>query len=687
MGLLLLTSCVQNNRSGAEPGMPVEPYEPYVEYRTDLEPNRWLLLQTETPNDAYETTVVYDPVHKRVLRHGGHMLRRSAQSSYTTVYDPFEDAFSELPATSQRMCLVEGVWVDSRNAFALVGGIVSHGSVAWGRFNDDYTRLEPADTLGPFFYTFETDAWVMMRPGDVDGWPLRPLHAPVAYDPSSDTIWGLVGSTDGKHLYAYNVHLNTVKKYPVPDALWRRLFYGIAVDPNGRKLAIFGGSTGWNMERHDDLWLFDLVTHEWTEGPKGPPGGIAGKSDFLNRVLLYHGPSHGFLLFDHDVDGSLDPESLADAGPLTTWRLDLDEMTWEKLPTSDAPPFLGRIVFAENLDAVFLWGGGPDKANKRSTSRSLYVMRPWLPGARYWPAPTPSVDVRADGALLMWAAKPGTRYEVARAEVAGGEVGRFERIGQVTATSEAARFLDDPQGGHVAYRIREVGSPRWSLVRFNAPDAPEPPVVTVEPDGTVNVAIATEAGTKYWIERAHGAGEFEVLGSVNGTGGVVTFRDTEVNPDINEGVPVWRYRIGAADSDRPGVLSGYSPAQPTVPGPPRKFQVEEVAPGRVRVSWEPASAHDRLRLYYNDYFCNARGGLAPTYAADFYDLGAFRGESFEVDLPELDHSDRDPKLEHCPEGGRYDYFYARVQDARGQLGFWSDTRSPNDATFHNPGDH
>lgn len=688
--VLMVASCGGGRPPTAgEPDPTIEPYEPPVEYRPDLEPNRWERLRDDAPNSVYETAVTYDPVHHRVLRHGGHYPRSAAQTPYTLAYDPLQDAFSELavPRTPQRMCLVQGTWVESKKAFAVVAGIVSHGSVPMGRYDENFVRIEPYAMPGPFLLHVEDREWEMAQPDRTDTWPRRALHRDVAYDRSSDAVFGLMSKSDQKHLYFYDVHRNEVGKFPLPEELWGRLFYAIAVDPDRRLLALFGGQKEWRGDRASDLWLFDLARREWRRGSSGPPGGLSGTYDFLNPVLAYHGPSGNFLLFVRDVPGDADPDTVQDPGPLSVWRYDIEADRWEQLPTQNPPPFMGEPVYAENLDAVFLWGGGPDKVgnHKESTSTSLWVLRPRLPGARVPPAPTPSLRVLSDGVELLWAAEPGATYEVARAEV-DAIPGAYRIVGSVTASSETARFLDGPQDRLVAYRIRRAGSRRWSLARFNAPAAPSAPEVTVDPDGSVQVAVKTRRGLRYVVERVHGTQAFEPVRTLNGTGDWVRFREAGLVQGGSADEPVWRYRVAAYDPDQPGVLSGYGPAASTLPPAPRAFRVEQLGNMRVHVTWTPRSPHEKLRVWYNNYFCNARASLDQVYVADFKDLGAHEGASFDLELPPIGPDDRDPQLSNCPSGGRHHYFYARVENAKGQLGFYSDLRSPTDPVFHVPGE-
>lgn len=700
-------------------------------FRPDLPGNVWVHLRDDLPVPAWETAIAYDPRTGDVVQHGGHIAFNYAQSGYTTHYNVEHDSIEEAraPVRPMRRCIVESAWLSGPQRVATVQGAASHGTMPQGIVR--YFKLERADAVGPWLYDAVTQEWEHMRPAATVSWPQRE-HAAIAYDETSDAMF-LIGN-DG--LVAYFPRLNRIVKYPLPSPLLHRMGYALAVDPDARKLVVFGGaSRHWvygNIDGDetdncgvvsdevcasyyrayvkDDTWVLDLsqppasdwVTNADAGVPSGwhqvegahPPRGLPMWNH--NRLsFAWHPGSGQLLLLQNDISQA--PLTDVRQWPLLDlWAFDAKLERWALVPTQNPPHLYGVTSLATKEDVLLVWGGGHQGADASQDTHamgntSLYLMRPHFDGPRL---DAPSVDrvqaaaVGPEDNTVVFDADVGASYEVQRA-TSRPEVGPYQTVATVTAEHAQTTYVDHaPDAGFVGYRVRKVGTQRFSIPGFTEPPYPHQVVAHVESSKRVEVRWAPLAQSVKSLRVYRLGPEGRVkLAALDPTSR--TYTDTSV--DLSDG----RVRAyGVAAVDFAGREGGLSPLAFSVDDAPRALDVHAevhgadggVDGGVFEVNWAPRSPGESLQLYYLDYHCNARSSIVAYMDAYTPVLGRVQGGHGVVHVPPLDPVLRNKApLAEPGECGRTlrpgHYFYGRIVNALGQEGFFSDLMSPSDARF------
>lgn len=708
--------------AGQATGTPLPPFRP------DLSPNHWTLLRDDLPTPPWEVGLAYDPSSSKLFVHGGHLLQSYVQSSYTFTYDLRLDTYGEslAPVRPPRRCIVELAYLDGPQKFATIHGSSGHGSVPQGYLQGWIVKR--SDPVGPWLLDPQLDRWEHARPSGPE-WPRR-VHSNIAYDPTSDALYVIAA---GGVLYAYLPHANQVVTLPMPAALDNRLGYGLAFDPDTRQLAVFGGTPHMFFYGYkdgdetdncdvvsaekcteyykyfvkDDTWLLDVdeaATAGWPKAPSTqdipagwhpatgpqPPRGMPTWNH--SRIQLHwHSPTGQMLLVQNPIEDA-PLQNATTWPPVELWALDPAARTWQKLSTTSPPHFAGLAAYARREDALVVWGGGaqgPSASQDGSamTSRNLYALRPQIPGA---PLREPAAVERVASAhhhdgvtTLSFAAEPGVTYEIERAP-AEPVVGAYTVIGSLTAPAAEATWTDASAGSEAhAYRVRPQGSLRWSLPAFDQLPPPRGVRAIVHSATAVQVSWsgATPPGVASHRVYRWGPGESRHLVGEVTTG--TAWLDTP--PDLSDG-KARVYVVTAVDAA--GRESGPSPMAFTLSDPPEGFDVHRLTDGRFQIDWTPQDpAHQRLQLFYQDYHCNARGGIE-TYLDTFAPVAGspFSQTHFIVEAPAIDPAAHDlaPSLDgECASTVKTgDYFHARLLNDLGQPGFYSDLVSPGDPRFH-----
>jgi hypothetical protein len=697
-------------------------------FRPELEPNRWQLVRDDLPNIAWEAGLAYDPRAGRVAHHGGHLLSSYAQSNYTSLYTIRDDIFSEslAPLRPMRRCISELAYLDGPERFATVQGGTGHGSLPQGRLSE--YRIVRGDARGPWLLDPTRDRWEDARPSGAQ-WPRR-SHANVAYDPTSDVLFGL-GSAS---LTAFVAHTNEILELPLPAALHGRRGYGLAFDPDSRRLVVFGGATrlffygridGDETDNCDvvdaatcasyfrdfvlsDTWILDIdeaaragwpaaatadaIPTGWHRalGEPHPPRGMP-TWNHTRLQLHFHPPSGRMLLLQSPIDDA-PIQSSREWPPIELWALDAARETWERIETIDPPHYAGIATWASGEDALFVWGGGGTTAEARATdpaamsSRSLYMIRPAIAGAPpLAPAPLSRIAVETveGGVAVRFAGEPGVEHEIARADVAR-IAGAYEVVARVRAEGRETTWIDAGAGtASHAYRVRPVGALRWSLPAFDRPARPTG--LRAIPRSATEVALAWDRSIDPDVVAYHvyrwgpGEGRHRIAEALS----PLAMVDSEI--DLSDGLA--RVYVVTA-IDRAGRESGSSPMAFTVPDPPEALEVRMEDDGRFTVAWLPQDAeHQRLAIHYLDYHCNARSTIE-VFLDTFVPVagGPFTGDRVVVEAPPIDPALRErAPLAEPGECGRTrrdgHFFYARVVNALGQPGFYSDIVAPIDERF------
>ncbi len=704
--------------TGDDAGSPApEPFRP------ELTANRFELVRDDLPAFVWESGVAYDPRTESIVHHGGHVSHRYAQSPYTWRYALREDRFIEATprARPPRRCLVEVDYLDDAERVVTVQGGASHGSLPAGRIAG--WRVVRGDPRGPWLYDAVEDAWAAARPSGT-AWPQR-IHAQTAYDPASDALF-LVG---GDALYAYVEHANTVLRHPIPADLAGRSFYGIAFDRDARRLVVFGGtSRPWTYGHldgdetdncgvvdqetcnsyyrqyvHSDTWVLDVdaaAASGWADAPSegalpagwshldegaGPPRGMP-QLNHQRLQLTWHAPSGRVLLLQNDVH-EVPLMSPATWSPVRLWAFDAVAMRWDEVPVEEPPHFMGHTTYVADLDVLVTWGGGQRGADAASdtnaaTSSTLYLMRPRIGDLPARPPATVdaiTATTTTRGVELRFAARAGRRYEIARAD-ADPMAGAFAPLATVEADADPATYVDlTAADAPHAYRVREVGTERWSRPAFDAPRWPGETTADVESATSVRVRWAAVDGAARYAVHRSGPGETRTL-----VGETASTELLDDGVDLSDG-RVRLYTVTAIDPA--GRQSGHGPMAYTVADRPTALDVRARADGRLDVTWDAPRDGLALELYYLDYHCNARASIE-TFLDTFTPVagGPFEGGAAVIEPPAIDPVARmaAPTAEPGECGRTFHeghFLYGRFVDRLGQRGLYSGIVSPDDPAY------
>jgi hypothetical protein len=250
---------------------------------------------------------IYDPVGDRLVFHGG-SLGVPVQCSFPT--STFENETWILDLRCNLWRKIDGGPPTGRTRHAAVYDSTNHRMVIFGgRYR--------AGTSGA--YTPYGDVW--------------------AFDLETE-VWSQVSTTAG------------------PSA---RANAGVAYDPTGHRLIVFGGnasSSGMNYIALNDTWTLDLVNGQWSEVvTTGAP------SPRLFQSALWDAARQRFI-----VHGGADEGAFFDTAQYydEVYALDVDSGTWARLddPVNERPAgrFWGGIVHDPMHDGYLLFGGHDDES-------------------------------------------------------------------------------------------------------------------------------------------------------------------------------------------------------------------------------------------------------------------------------------------------------------------------------------
>jgi hypothetical protein len=680
--------------------------------------NSWILVHEYAPNINWENGVAWDPRTRRIVWHGGHMGRLYPQSNYTFLYDPKQNRFSEsqAPTRPQRRCLIHLDYLDAWGLVVTTDGGRSHGSIPGGGLKGDFRSVMFDVSRGPWLYDPVLDTWEDCRTLP-PVWQ-RAAHAPIAYEPGTDALFALRGDK----LAIFSPRLNRMFFRALPPALHRRLGYGLAADPRGRRLIVFGGSAGggyqWaraaegqtraeaRAEAYDrmvknDTWIYDIVKDKWHEAAvdaaKRPPRGMP-MNGMLNLQLVWHEASDTAFLVQSAIDDARTPA--VKWPPAQCWSFDPDRETWTLVPTvpgpqGQQPAFAGLLTYEPEQNRLWLFGGGRDGEGfegkpqdpaaifPAQRSRLVWSCRLEVPGRSSRPVPSaaaPSVETLAEGVRVAWQQPPGSRYDVFRA-VADPFPGAYERINTKPVNGGSYLDKDVKEGRVYAYRVAVAGSGRQSPCAFNQLWRPSGVLVSVESKNRVRVSWPPHKADDvagYKVYRAHGK-ELE-----KGEGTCLTdlpVRDTHIvddKIDLSDGV-IRSYWVTVVN--RAGIESGASPLAYTVPdAPPSLGCPVGVGPSdgvgnrlNYVIAWDWP---DDVKV----------AGFNVYHATEHIDTllvkGGYRAfwplwkKLTDKPITRREYFFTIPKDKPC-----HHYFYVRAVNILGQEGFYTDIVSPTDRRF------
>lgn len=632
------------------------------------------VVRTNLPNNTWENAAVFDSTTNEVVLSGGHVLGGYAQSPYTFRFaaPDFATRASHAASQPQRRCLVDGAFASSIGQSVYGHGLLEHGSINPGHFKSGFTTIGLAETPGPWLYDSRRDTWVDARPLGT-AFDQR-QHAPMTYDPATDTVVSLRMNA----LQLFHVATNQVLTRPIPRALEGRLFYAIAADPVAKRLVVFGGSQGhflwaagdaganWEALVKDDTWLYDPATDTWDEvqTTTRPPRGVPGQ-DFSKLSASWE-PVTGNVLVR--VNPLSVYERDARRWPAAeTWAFNVTAREWTKLEL-DGPPFIAQLVVDPVARRVLLIGGGADAVDRPSLSRELRsctlpTAGPELPAI----APTDTrVQTFADGGVLLeWSGAIGD--EVFRAALATNAPwpGAFVKVGN----SSDGRFFDTPSRSTWAYEVRRNGA-RVAAPVVTRPPRPEGLRVAVVSGTRVALSWnAVASGLTYRVHRARGGATGVALGMTTGT----TYDDQTV--DLSDGV-ARRYWVTAVNAG--GIESGASPQAFSFPEAPLAPDATSTSANTVRVTWQwPAEVPVlRFEVFHLNEHRNTLSESDPFGPTGWY------GQMQATTPTPVAPTAREfvftiPANETRP----HHYFWVKAVNVLGQAGFTTDLVSATDWRF------
>lgn len=649
--------------------------------------NRWERIATDAPLQVWEHGAAYDPIRRRFVQTGGHVLGGYPQSSYSFFFDPWQKRYSLSlsPTRPQRMCLVDLVYVDSLGRLLLSQGSVEHGSLSSGGLSADGTFIDwsyrTRPPAGPWLFDAGAERWEDARMlGTNMG---SRFHSQLAYDAGSDLVFYLLDAS----LTRYSPRQNQARQTPLPLELQGRRSYGIAADPDGRKIYIFGGSSqspssfwtsapdpaaAYAAQVKDDLWEYDVATDRFRQVPGPPPPRGMPTADFMRVPLVYHAGSRSLFTIQ-TATSSFVPGGFAAWPRAELWRFDLESQGWSRHQTEDVPRFSGLLRVAGPEGRLFLFGGGPDGEGLRpALSREVYWLEPSVPGRAPVAAPPAAPAIaRIEGAEVELRFSAAEALEVfrARADFNAGP-GPEERLSSAPVRSGVFVDRSGDLGSAYAYRLRRAGGGAYSLPAFTQPRRPSGLVAVVESAELVRLSwdAAPEPGTRFQVYRARGRGAPERLTAAP----IAQARLEDPSPGLMDGV-LRRYYVTAVSPA--GLESGPSPLAYTVPEAPAWFQAEQLDPTTVLLRWTlPAQGEVGAEIYFSDRHLNTLS--QPGEVIDAWIAGWTKITPAPVAGGELRFT--------IPEGSRAQpssYFFARAVNRLGQAGFITDLSSPLDLRF------
>jgi hypothetical protein len=621
--------------------------------RSKHQPNTWVKLSPvpggpPSPGMAYEASLGYDPVHRMVIRFGGHNQSGGGeQNAETWVFDPRTAQWTlKEPNTSPpgACCNQQNVFDEDQGRF--VRFRAASGNHGWHWFRQNY--LENSQVWN---YDLGTNTWRDMRP--VPG-PMTYLERAAAWDSDNQVIviFGGEGSQEGT--VVYDPYANSLVRMQPPREPAPRSGGNMAYDPRLKLHILFG--TQFKEDPH--TWGYSLAENRWRDmAPAVQP-----PTDRNDPVLGYDRASKVVLAVVRVVDKSGDDDEVQ-AGHNETWAYDGAANTWRPMKPPQEPPAWGDrrrvMAFMPDLGLFLLENYVNPGQRVPGVEREQQIWAYRYADARTDPGPSApthlTVSTTADAATLRWDASPSSvgGYAVYRGEGAQPWSAGYRLIGETAGTSWRDRAATRGTVYHYFVRARGAGGRSADSTKVRAqPRIVEDAVVSVMSAREVRLDWQPPAGADvvgYTIERA----PVEVLsedqivrlkkdtaplsppsvGAVRAIGSFVrltkepvratTFTDAGVDlghPARVEGEPLFTTRLRAEQLDAAGtpyrfgvfayrvravnvlgVESGASPYFLTIPSAPQRLFSKEDG-DRCKLRWQanPERALRGYRVYRMD---------------------------------------------------------------------------------------
>jgi HEAT repeat protein len=559
------------------------------------------------PNLTYESSVTYDPVHRRVIQWGAHGRRYdSPQTAHLWEYTPgggesaWERPFlrDEPPGT----CMVRGAEAFDANRGCLVTPRSGSGGHGWV-----FALRRNLTSSIPWAYDSERKEWRAMRPLEEGQGSLG------CYDPGNDVLLFF----SGEHS-VYDLHANEWTRVATPQRPLGPLTYvPYAFDTLRNRQVIVAGADARGRAR---TWVYELAANTLTElNTANPPA-----------------PFRGPMVYDAHNDVMLAFRTVR--GGTQVHVLHLEENRWEEKELVHPCPSYGNTdaAYDSYRNLVVFCGGQEAAASGRTMVRETWTYR-YKPSARQFdPEPAPqnlAAAAEADGSVRLawgWSGEgPPPAFNIYRGRGERPWTAPLEKINE--APVEEPSYLDagalaggEGGSGRCYYQVRAIGAegregPASFLARTRPPPV-EGVACTRAGDGSVKItwtpsAAADLAGYNVyraarpafdpWRERYSSppAGDFARLndrpldsagfedrpGSEPGAGGA------GAAPGESRWPSLYVYYVTAVN--RAGAESGASPATLSIPAAPGPVLYVPAEDGRGLVLAGP-SRSDPVRGYH-----------------------------------------------------------------------------------------
>ncbi|MEX1096676.1 MAG: hypothetical protein WED34_11550 [Planctomycetales bacterium] len=472
----------------------------------DQRPDTWV-KHTPTadspvsPRMGYEGALAYDPVHRRVIRWGGHNQGGGGEQQHETwTYDP-ATARWELMHTNMSppgaCCCAQNLFDLAQNRYVRFPAF--SGSHGWQWYRDIYLNNTTAWT-----YDLASNAWRDMRPAPAP--PIRPLRC-AAWDTHQEVavIFGGEGSREGT--LVYDPYVNQWTRMNPPNEPPGRSGGNLAYD-SPRRTHVLYGTQGEGDSR---TWGYDLRKNEWRDlQPKHSP-----PPSRVDQVMAYDDANQVIVAAVLPGGGRGDDEEAEEDGgrasTFETWVYDGAVNDWKKMNPPENPPASGnraRVMISVPQQNVILL------ENRVRDEQQIWTYRYGEPELDPAPLPPTALRVTTNGdmAVLEW--KPSASSNVAGYTIHRGTGDKpwlveYERIARVG--SDRVRFED---GGFARekvhyYFVRAVDArnraSRDSAKARTQPRLVEDVVVSVVSPKEVRLSWKAPAGDDvagYHVERA-----------------------------------------------------------------------------------------------------------------------------------------------------------------------------------------
>ncbi|WP_254506555.1 kelch repeat-containing protein [Anatilimnocola floriformis] len=402
----------------------------------DLPTNTWVKLTPlkntpPSPRLGYEGACVWDSVHQRLIRYGGHNQGGGGeQNSEMWSFDPLTAKWQLHEPNLQP----PGICCGQQNVFDPIRGqyirfpafSASHG---WQWLREVYLN-------NASIWTFDlpTNRWRMIR-------PLPTAHPSPLRCASWDrehqvvVLFGGEGNSEGTQVYDPQTNeWIAMKPKQQPEF---RSGGSMAYDDQVRQHVLFGSQ--FNDDKR--TWVYDLRENTWRDmqPPEMPP---TNKND---AVLTYDAAAGTVLAIIKETVG----EDEKAKHQLSTWSYDLAANRWKKLePASEPDPTGSRarqLMFAPELGVALL-------ENRPSNSSGVAEQQIWA-----YRTATPDlgkhksatqfaelkVSTKRDAAHLSWKMvgdRQPARFSIHRGQADRPWKLRWQEVGQVDGNQRA--FID-----------------------------------------------------------------------------------------------------------------------------------------------------------------------------------------------------------------------------------------------------